>query len=47
MDDQIDSIAVEIKGNIGFLDNLLNMSTLILETVGVVGVLAIVRLFLK
>jgi len=47
MDDQIITFTKEIQGNIGFLENLVTKTNLIIGTIGIVGVLTIIVILLK
>ena len=47
MDDQIVTLAKEIQGNIGFLENVVTKTNLIIGTIGIVGVLTIIVLLFK
>lgn len=47
MYDPIDSFVKDIKGNVGFIDKIFNKTNLLIGTVGIIGVLTIVVLFVK
>ena len=44
MDDQIITLAKEIQGNIGFLENVVTKTNLIIGTISIVGLIVIVLL---
>ena len=47
MDDPIESLAKEVEGNIGFLEDLVTRNNLILGTAGIVVILTVIVLLLR
>jgi hypothetical protein len=47
MDDPIESLAKEIEGNIGFLEDLVTRNNLILGTAGIVVILTVIVLLFR
>jgi hypothetical protein len=45
MYDPIDVVVKELKGNIGFLDRLFSMNTLLIGTLGILAVLTLILVF--
>ena len=45
MYDPIDAVVKELKGNIGFLDRLFSMNTLLIGTLGILAVLTLMFIY--
>ena len=47
MYDPIDAVVKDLKGNIGFLDRLISMNTLLIGTLGILAVLMLIFVFYR
>ena len=45
MYDPIDAVVKDLKGNIGFLDRILSMNTLLIGMLGILAVLTLILVF--